>query len=58
MFDKNTLKSLINKSKKLNSIIIPKQLTPSEKGKILDGFSKLVKARSNGREIVLVEIEI
>lgn len=58
MFDKNTLNSLMSKSKKHQSIIILKNLTSTEKSKILDSFSKSVKSRLNGREIVLVAIEL
>ena len=47
MYNKNTLKSLINKSKNLTSIAIPRQLTPIEKGKIMEGFTKSIKTRLN-----------
>ena len=58
MYSKDTIKSLISKSKQLESISIPKQLSPTEKGRIMDDFTKTIKTGSNGREVVLVAIQL
>jgi hypothetical protein len=58
MFSKDTIKSLINKSKSIDSVSIPKQLTPMEKSKVIDDFTKKFKTNINGREVVLVAIQL
>lgn len=58
MYDKNTIKALISKSKQLDSVLIPKQLTPSERGRIMDDLTKSIKTRLNGKEVVLVVIQL
>lgn len=57
MYDKQTIKTLISRCKSQQSILIPKYISPTDKSRLLENFTKTVKSRLNGREIVLVSIE-
>ena len=58
MFSKETIKSLIIKSKQIDSVSIPKQLTSTDRNRIMDDFTKILKTGLNGREVVLVAIQL
>ena len=58
MYDKNTITSLIQTSRELDSIVIPKTLSQTEKTRVLDKFNKSVKTKLNAHEIVLVALKM
>ena len=58
MYDKNTIKSLIQTSKNLESVMLPRSLSNTGKIKVIDSFNKSVKTMINTHEIVLVAIKM
>ena len=58
MFEKKTITSLIQSSRELESVVIPKTLSQTEKNRVLDKFNKSVKSKTNAHEIVLVTLKM